>query len=59
MDFIHYSAASSMFKITLGALIASVISIFLPSRVHRLYFAGAIFVLFVVIEIIFISQGGD
>jgi hypothetical protein len=48
-----------MFKITLGALIASVISIFLPSRMHRLYFAGIIFVVFVIIEIIFISHGGD
>jgi hypothetical protein len=48
-----------MFKITLGALIASVISIFLPSRVHRLYFAGAILLVFIVIEIIFIASGGD
>ena len=48
-----------MFKITLGALIASVISIFLPSRVQRIYFAGAIFLLFVIIEIIFIAHGGD
>jgi len=48
-----------MFKITLGALIASIIAILLPSRVHRLYFAGAIFLLFVTIEIIFIANGGD
>ncbi|MFI5264474.1 MAG: hypothetical protein ACHQM6_08165 [Candidatus Kapaibacterium sp.] len=48
-----------MFKITLGALLASVISIFLPSRVHRLYFAGVILVIFIVIEIIFIAHGGD
>ena len=48
-----------MFKITLGALIASIIAIFLPSRVHRLYFAGFIFVIFVIIEIIFIARGGD
>ncbi|MDP4221538.1 MAG: hypothetical protein Q8916_06540 [Bacteroidota bacterium] len=48
-----------MFKITLGALIASIIAIFLPSRVHRLYFAGAILILFVIIEIIFIAHGGD
>jgi hypothetical protein len=48
-----------MFKITLGALIASSISIFLPSRVHRLYFTGALLLLFIIIEIIFISHGGD
>jgi hypothetical protein len=48
-----------MFKITLGALIASIIAIFLPSRVHRLYFAGVLLVIFIVIEIIFIAHGGD
>ena len=48
-----------MFKITLGALMASIIVIFLPSRVHRLYFAGIIFVIFVIIKIIFIAHGGD
>jgi hypothetical protein len=48
-----------MFKITLGALIASCISIFLPSRIHRMYFTGVLFLIFVVIEIIFIASGGD
>ncbi|MEP7233780.1 MAG: hypothetical protein ABI778_00660 [Ignavibacteriota bacterium] len=48
-----------MFKITLGALIASLIAIFLPSRVHRLYFAGVLLVAFVAIEIIFITSGGE
>jgi hypothetical protein len=48
-----------MFKLILGALIASVLSIFLTSRVQRLYFAGVIFLAFVIIEIIFIAGGGD
>lgn len=48
-----------MFKITLGALVGSVIAIFLPSRVHRLYFAGFILVVLVVIEVLFIANGGD
>lgn len=48
-----------MFKITLGALIASVIAIFLPSRVHRLYFADFILVVLVVIEVLVIANGGD
>jgi len=48
-----------MFKITLGALIASAISILLPSRVQRIYFTAGIFVVFVIIEIIFIAHGGD
>jgi hypothetical protein len=48
-----------MFKITLGALIGSIIAIALPSRVQRIYFAGAVFIVFAIIEIIFISGGGD
>ncbi len=48
-----------MFKITLGALMASIVSLFLPSRIYRLYFTGAILVIFIIIEIIFIAHGGD
>jgi hypothetical protein len=48
-----------MFKITLGALIASVISVMLPAKRQRIYFAGFILIVFIVIEIIFIAHGGD
>ena len=48
-----------MFKITLGALIASLIAVMLPSRRQRIYFAGFILVIFVVIEVIFIAHDGD
>jgi hypothetical protein len=48
-----------MFKITLGALVASAIAVFIPSRRQRIYFAGFILLIFIVIEVIFIARGGD
>jgi len=48
-----------MFKITLGALLGSIVTLFLPSRRARLIWIGFVFAVFVAIEIIFIAHGGD
>jgi hypothetical protein len=48
-----------MFKITLGALIGTLAAAFIPTRRMRLMLAGFVFLLFVVIEVIFIAHGGD
>ena len=48
-----------MFKITLGALLGSVVSLLLPSKRARLIWIGVVFLLFVAIEINFIAHGGD
>ena len=48
-----------MFKITLGALLGTLIAAFLPTKRQRFILFGCVFALFVVIEVIFIAHGGD
>ncbi|MDP4199987.1 MAG: hypothetical protein Q8922_07305 [Bacteroidota bacterium] len=48
-----------MFKITLGALIGSVVTQLLPSKRGRLIWISVAFAVFAAIEINFIAHGGD